>query len=105
MGRARRSSNWTSFSSPWSRAWGDHELVDLTTGRLALHYGEQNPDEVLAALDDKIEAVIRELEVWGRLVESAVGAHLVNAAAAGLCQVFYWRDRNYEVDFVVKAGK
>jgi predicted AAA+ superfamily ATPase len=34
-----------------------------------------------------------------------VGAHLVNAAAAGLCQVFYWRDRNYEVDFVVKAGK
>ena len=47
----------------------------------------------------------RDREFWGRLVESAVGAHLLNAAAAGLCQVFYWRDRNYEVDFVVKAGK
>jgi hypothetical protein len=47
----------------------------------------------------------RDREFWGRLVESAVGAHLVNAAAAGLCHVFYWRDRNYEVDFVVKAGK
>jgi predicted AAA+ superfamily ATPase len=42
---------------------------------------------------------------WGRLVESAVGAHLLNAAAAGTCQVFYWRDRNREVDFVVKTGR
>ena len=44
-------------------------------------------------------------EFWGRLVESAVGAHLANAAAAGECEVFYWRDRNAEVDFVVRAGK
>ncbi len=44
-------------------------------------------------------------EFWGRLVESAVGAHLVNASAGGACRVFYWRDRNREVDFVVQAGK
>lgn len=44
-------------------------------------------------------------EHWGRLTESAVGAHLVNAAAAGQCEVFYWRDRNREVDFVVHAGR
>ena len=44
-------------------------------------------------------------EFWGRLVESAVGAHLVNASAGGACQVFYWRDRNREVDFVVQADK
>lgn len=43
-------------------------------------------------------------ELWGRLVESAVGAHLANAAAAGRCQVYYWRDGNREVDFVVAAG-
>lgn len=47
----------------------------------------------------------RDREFWGRLVESAVGAHLANAAVAGDCQVFYWRDRNREVDFVVRAGK
>ena len=29
---------------------------------LALHDAEENPDEVVAALDDKTEAVIRELE-------------------------------------------
>ena len=43
-------------------------------------------------------------QFWGRLVESAVGAHLANAAAGGACEVFYWRDRNREVDFVVQAG-
>ena len=42
---------------------------------------------------------------WGRLVESAVGAHLANAAATGDCDVHYWRDRNREVDFVVRAGR
>ena len=41
---------------------------------------------------------------WGRLVESAVGAHLANAAAGGECQAYYWRERNREVDFVVRAG-
>jgi len=42
---------------------------------------------------------------WGRLVESAVGAHLVNAQSAGTCKVFYWREGNHEVDFVVQAGR
>ncbi len=44
-------------------------------------------------------------EFWGRLVESAVGAHLANAAAGGRCSVYYWRERNREVDFIVKAGR
>jgi len=26
--------------------------VDLAVGRLALHYAEENPDEVVAALDE-----------------------------------------------------
>jgi len=44
-------------------------------------------------------------EFWGRLVESAVGAHLANAAATGDCELYYWRERNQEVDFIVKAGR
>lgn len=44
-------------------------------------------------------------EFWGRLVESAVGAHLANSAAAGDCTLYYWRERNQEVDFIVKAGR
>jgi hypothetical protein len=42
---------------------------------------------------------------WGRLVESAVGAHLANAAAAGELELFYWRERSREVDFVIRSGR
>jgi hypothetical protein len=44
-------------------------------------------------------------EFWGRLVESAVGAHLANGAAGKEFELYYWRERNQEVDFVVKAGR
>lgn len=44
-------------------------------------------------------------EFWGRLTESAVGAHLANAAASGQCELFYWRDGNREVDFVLRSGR
>ncbi len=43
-------------------------------------------------------------EFWGRLVESAAGAHLANAAMRGECALHYWRDGNLEVDFVVQTG-
>ena len=41
---------------------------------------------------------------WGRLVESAVGAHLCNAADANM-KVHYWREGSLEVDFVIGNGK
>jgi hypothetical protein len=43
-------------------------------------------------------------EAWGRLVESAVGAHLVNTAPVDGIEVLYWRDGDREVDFVLKRG-
>jgi len=36
--------------------------------------------------------------------ELDVGAHLANVAAAGECEVFYWRDRGVEVDFIARSG-
>ena len=41
---------------------------------------------------------------WGRLVESAVGAHLLNTAGSGV-RVHYWRERDDEVDFVIQQGQ
>jgi uncharacterized protein len=42
---------------------------------------------------------------WGRLAESAVGAHLVNTADADT-QLHYWREASLEVDFVLeRRGK
>lgn len=43
---------------------------------------------------------------WGRWVESAVGAHIVNQAYVHNLKVYYWRDGNNEVDFVlVRNGR
>ncbi len=45
-------------------------------------------------------------EKWGRIVESAVGAHLLNRSFSSGYHVFYWRSGNDEVDFVLeKRGK
>lgn len=41
---------------------------------------------------------------WGRLVESAVGAHLYNTGAPE-CRLHYWRESPHEVDFVVENGR
>jgi hypothetical protein len=43
-------------------------------------------------------------KAWGRLVENAVGAHLLNHLDRSFGEVFYWRDHDMEVDFVVKTG-
>ncbi len=43
-------------------------------------------------------------DLWGRLVESSVGAHLVNTGEPDV-GVHYWRERNHEVDFVLREGK
>jgi predicted AAA+ superfamily ATPase len=47
------------------------------------------------------EAAQQDREYWGRLVESSVGAHLVNSARGKNVEIFYWLERNQEVDFVL----
>jgi uncharacterized protein len=46
-----------------------------------------------------------EPEFMGRLVESAVGAHLLNSSLGTGVEVRYWLDRNREVDFVLEDGR
>jgi hypothetical protein len=41
---------------------------------------------------------------WGRLVESAVGAHLLNSTAGSHVEITYWRESGMEVDFVLRRG-
>ena len=41
---------------------------------------------------------------WGRLVESAVGAHLCNVASAE-SEIYYWREGDVEIDFVLRRGR
>ncbi|MFZ4474778.1 MAG: ATP-binding protein [Saprospiraceae bacterium] len=41
------------------------------------------------------------LHLWGHWVESAVGAHLLNYAISKGAQLWYWRNGDMEVDFVL----
>ena len=43
-------------------------------------------------------------ESWGRLIESAIGSHLLNCSIDSGFALYYWRDRNMEVDFVLEKG-
>lgn len=48
--------------------------------------------------------VAHDTALRGRLVETAVGAHLVNTSTPAM-SVRWWRDRNREVDYVVSDGQ
>lgn len=52
-----------------------------------------------------INQVRADSALWGRLVENAVGAHLVNALAPPSYEMTYWRERDDEVDYVVRGGR
>jgi predicted AAA+ superfamily ATPase len=43
---------------------------------------------------------------WGRMVESSIGAHLINNSITDRYSLHYWREGNQEVDYVLeKNGK
>ena len=45
-------------------------------------------------------------EEWGRLVESSIGTHLINHSVSSRFNLYYWREANKEVDFIIeKDGK
>lgn len=50
---------------------------------------------------ERYENIRSNAELWGRWVESAVGAHLLGLSEEEDYQIYYWRERNNEVDFIV----
>ena len=69
------------------------KLQVLNTGLMTAHAGRSFAE------------VRQDGERWGRLVESAIGAHLLNTSMGSGIEVSYWRDRNLEVDFVLRQGR
>jgi predicted AAA+ superfamily ATPase len=43
-------------------------------------------------------------EIYGRWVESAIGTHLLNQSISENINLYYWREGNHEVDFVLQKG-
>ena len=59
-----------------------------------------NTAVMTANSDYDFRAAREDRTYWGRLVETAAGAHLLNTAQSGM-HVHYWRQGNDEVDFVL----
>ncbi len=61
---------------------------------------------LLAALSmQDLTGALMNRDYWGRIVESAIGAHLLNSSAGQGIEVSYWREGNLEVDFVLQRGE
>jgi hypothetical protein len=67
------------------------KLLALDTGLVTAHYN-LDPAAIRSAPD-----------VWGRLIESAVGAHLLKSCEGTQAEIHYWRDHGFEIDFVLAA--
>lgn len=61
---------------------------------------------LLTALTEGVsyEKVFTDPQLWGRWVESAVGCYLLDKADELDCDLFYWRENNEEVDFVLRRA-
>jgi predicted AAA+ superfamily ATPase len=60
-----------------------------------------NTSLISAQSNTSFEEAMGNPAIWGRLVESAVGAHLLNQSVSGDFALSYWREGNDEVDFVI----
>lgn len=68
------------------------KLMPLNTGLMA------------ACMNTTMERAQEDYALWGRFVETAVGAHMLNCQKETGVDVFYWREGNFEVDFVLQKG-
>ena len=61
---------------------------------------------ISAQRNNLFKDMLAKTDEWGRMVESAIGAHLINHSLSEKFNLHYWRERNEEIDFVIeRKGK
>lgn len=77
--------------------------VDDARRRASIPKFQVHNNALLTALSaGTFEQVRNDPVKWGHYIESAVGAYLISQAYRLQFEVFYWRDSNNEVDFVLR---
>jgi predicted AAA+ superfamily ATPase len=56
-------------------------------------------------LKSNFRQTFQEPDLWGRIAESAVGTHLLGKSITENYKLYYWREGDYEVDFVIEYGE
>ena len=62
----------------------------------------QNAAFSSALSQSTLKESLNQPQLWGRFVETAIGTHLARAARLGDIKLFYWREGNDEIDFVIE---
>ena len=52
--------------------------------------------------NDSFASIVQKPTEWGRIVESAIGSHLLNASVTSGFSIYYWKERDQEIDFVLE---
>jgi hypothetical protein len=65
-----------------------------------------NNTAIMSALSHHtFKDALEDHEFWGRIVESAIGAHLLNGILGSDLGLYYWSGLNREVDYVLVSGE
>lgn len=81
----------------------DEKVLNVKTSspRLMVH----DTSLMTAAIEESRDSLMKNPVERGHLIESAVGSYLIERAKVDRFEVYWWRERNAEVDFVVKKGR
>jgi len=77
--------------------------ADVIRKRSSIPKFQVHNNALLAAPhSDTFLKIMQKSAEWGRIVESAIGAHLLNASISKGFSIYYWRERDQEVDFILE---
>ena len=80
--------------------------VDLARKRATIpKYQVYNNALLTVYAEESFESSITNHEHWGQIFESAIGSHIINQSFISHYEVYYWREKQDEVDFVLKRNK
>ncbi len=77
--------------------------VDMSRRRASIpKFQVYNNALKMVYIPQTFEQAILDRKAWGHIFESAIGAYLVSQAFVNRFEVYYWRERNDEVDFILQ---
>lgn len=80
--------------------------VDMARKRASIPKYQVYNNALLSVLSGmSFKEAVTDSKRWGQIFESAIGAYIISEAFVHRFEVYYWREGNDEVDFVLKKNQ
>lgn len=80
--------------------------VDMARKRASIPKYQVYNNTLLSVLSGmSFKEAVTDSKRWGQIFESAIGAYIISEAFVHRFEVYYWREGNDEVDFVLKKNQ